>query len=167
MTDLQKLFAVLSLLIGHSVVDAQDIASLTKIGAVVSFEKSDSAVTFNCSDNSHVQLRIMAPDLVRVRASFTKQIPALDHSWAINKQDWVTPRWSIREDSAAVTITTDELEVVVRRSPLLIEFRDAKTHAVINMDEQPMAYDVQGLLKGLMFDPSAGVFVAGFEATRF
>jgi hypothetical protein len=44
MTDLQKLFAVLSLLIGHSVVDAQDIASLTKIGAVVSFEKSDSAV---------------------------------------------------------------------------------------------------------------------------
>ena len=167
MTDLQKLFAVLSLLIGHSVVDAQDIASLTKIGAVVSFEKSDSSVTFNCSDNSHVQLRIMAPDLVRVRASFTKQIPALDHSWAINKQDWVTPRWSIREDSAAVTIATDELEVVVRRSPLLIEFRDAKTHAVINIDEQPMAYDVQGLLKGLMFDPSAGVFVAASKRLGF
>ncbi len=67
----------------------------------------------------------------------------------------------------AVTIATSELEVVVRRSPLLLEFRDAKTHALINADAQPMTYDSQGLLKSQMFDPSAGVFVAASKRFGF
>jgi hypothetical protein len=53
----------------------------------------------------------------------------------------------MHEDPEAVIIATSELEVVVRRSPLLLEFRDAKTHALIDADAQPMAYDSQGLLK--------------------
>ena len=51
---------------------AQDITSLEKIGPVVSFVKTDKAVTFNCRDNSQVQVTLLAPDLIRVRASFTK-----------------------------------------------------------------------------------------------
>ena len=61
----------------------------------------------------------------------------------------------VRNGTDAVLITTDEIEVVVHRSPLLIEFRDAKTHSLINADEQPMAYDAKGLLKEMMFDPQA------------
>jgi len=168
MTDITKLVAMLSLLIGPVVtVEAQDISRLTKIGGVVSFEKSDAAVTFTCSDNSHLQLTILAPDLIRVRTVFGKSIPPTDHSWAIDKNNWTVPPWTLHEDAEAVTITTSELEVVVRRSPLLLEFRDAKTHTLINADAQPMSYDSQGLLKSQMFDPSAGVFVAASKQFGF
>jgi alpha-glucosidase len=146
---------------------AQDITTLEKIGPVVSLVKSDKAVTLNCQDNSQVQITILAPDLVRVRASFTKSIPSKDHSWAIAKEDWPTPRWSLNEASDLITITTDELEVVIRRSPLLIEFRDAHTHRVINSDERPMSYDAIGRLNSIMFDPKAGMFVAASKKLGF
>lgn len=145
----------------------QDITRLEKIGAVTSFTRSEKAVLFNCLDQSQVQVTILAPDLVRVRASFTKPLPTRDHSWAIAKTDWTAPRWTLSEKPDHILITTDEIEVVVRRSPLLIEFRDAKTHSIINADEQPMAFDAKGLLKDMLFDPKAGSFVAAAKKLGF
>src|SRR5260370_29777204 len=55
----------------------------------------------------------------------------------------------------------------MRRLPLLIDFRDARTHALLNSDEQPMAYDAKGLLAGMMFDPKAGMFVAASKKLGF
>ena len=146
---------------------AQDITSLEKIGPVVSFVKTDKAVTFTCRDNSQVQVILLAPDLIRVRASFTQPIPARDHSWAIAKESWEAPRWSLKEAADAITIATDEIELVVLRSPLLIEFRDARTHDLINGDEQPMAYDAKGALAERMFDPKTGMFVAASKKLGF
>ena len=146
---------------------AQDITTLEKIGPVVRFEKTEKTVTLHCQDNSQVQLTVLAPDLIRVRAVFTKPIPTKDHSWAIAKQNWPTPRWNLSETSGSITITTEDLEVVVRRSPLLIEFRDARTHQVLNSDERPMSYDAKGLLNGMMFDPKAGMFVAAAKKLGF
>ena len=143
---------------------AQDITTLEKIGPVATLVKSDRTVTLNCQDNSQVQITVLAPDLIRVRASFTKPFSSRDHSWAIAKEDWPTPRWNLNEASDLITITTDELEVIIRRSPLLIEFRDARTHRVINSDERPMSYDPNGRLNSMMFDPRAGMFVAAAEA---
>jgi len=145
---------------------AQDISRLEKIGSIANFTKSEKSVVFNCQDNSQLQVTVLSADLVRVRASFGKPIPSKDHSWAIAKTEWVTPRWSLSETSEAVLITTDELEVLVRRSPLLVEFRNAKTHAVINSDQQPMAYDAKGLLKEMLFD-SRGTFVAAAKKLGF
>src|SRR4029453_9899579 len=125
---------------------AQDITSLEKIGDLASFKQTKNTVLLTCSDNSQVQLTILAPDLIRIRAAFTQSIPTKDHSWAIAKTKWDTPRWSVSEKPNAVAITTDELEVTIRRSPLLIEFRDAKSKAMINADERPMAYDARGSL---------------------
>ncbi|HEU4769796.1 MAG TPA: DUF4968 domain-containing protein, partial [Pyrinomonadaceae bacterium] len=124
---MKKLFLILALVTTAS---AQDITTLEKIGPITRFDRAANHVTFHCADNSQVRLSILAPDLIRVRASFTKPIPAKDHSWAIAKDDWQTPRWNLTESPAAITVITDELEVVVRRSPLLIEFRDARTHQV-------------------------------------
>ena len=157
-------FCVLGLV---TVSSAQDITKLEKIGAVDSFTKSEKAVVFNCQDKSQVQVTVLAPDLIRIRASFAKPISAKDHSWAIAKTDWTTPRWSLSETNDAVLIRTDEIEVLVHRSPLLIEFRDAKTHSLINADEQPMAYDAKGLLKDMMFDPQAGTFIAAAKKVGF
>jgi alpha-glucosidase len=148
-------------------VNAQDITTLEKIGAVVRFEKTDKTVTLHCQDNSQVQLTVLAPDLVRVRAAFTKPIPAKNHSWALAKEDWTTPRWNVTETPDSITITTDELEVVVHRSPLLIDFRDARTHQLLNADERPMSYDANGRLAGIQFDPKAGMFVAASKKFGF
>jgi hypothetical protein len=127
---------------------AQDITTLEPIGPVANFTKTDKAITLICRDNSQVQLTILAPDLVRVRASFTKPIPTKDHSWAIAKSDWSTPRWTVNESQTTITITTDELEVTIQRSPLLISFRDARTHQLLNADERPMSYDANAGLAG-------------------
>ncbi|HEY8412524.1 MAG TPA: TIM-barrel domain-containing protein, partial [Pyrinomonadaceae bacterium] len=141
-------------------VAAQDITALQPIGNVISYSRTQNAVTFVCNDNSQVQLTILAPDLIRVRAAFGKRIPQKDHSWAVAKDDWTTPRWTLAETAESVVVSTDELEVVVRRAPLLIEFRDARTHQSINADERPMAYDANGKLASIMFDPKAGNFIA-------
>jgi len=138
----------------------QDLDALVKIGPVVSFTKDVNSVTLSCQDGSEVRLIVLAQDLIRVRAAFTKAIPARDHSWAIAKENWDASRWNLTETPEAINVTTDELEVVVHRSPLLIDFRDARTHALINSDEQPMMYDAKGALQGMMFDPQAGPFIA-------
>ena len=157
---------LLTLLLTSSV-SAQDITPLEKIGPVASLIKTDKSITLTCRDNSQVQLTILAPDLVRVRASFTKPIPTKDHSWAIAKHDWSTPRWTLKESSTTITITTDELEVTIQRSPLLISFYDARTHQLLNADERPMSYDANGRLTSMLFDPKAGSFVAASKKLGF
>ncbi|HKQ52321.1 MAG TPA: TIM-barrel domain-containing protein [Pyrinomonadaceae bacterium] len=148
--------------------EAQDfVGGMEPIGPVTSFRKTDDNVTFSCRDGSEVRLSIPAPDLIRVRASFGKALPARDHSWAIDKLTWDRVNWNVTETADAVVISTDELEAVVRRSPLLIEFRDAKTKRVINADERPMMYDARGVREGMMFDPKAGPFVAAAKKLGF
>src|SRR6266404_3591125 len=148
-------------------VHAQDITSLEKIGAVDSFTKGDRGVTFNCRDNSQVQLTILAPDLIRIRVSFAKPIPAKDHSWAVANENWPAADWKLSESAEAITISTVKIEVVVHRSPLLVDFRDPHTHQIINADEQPMAYDSKGALAQTLFDPAAGMFVAAAKKLGF
>jgi alpha-glucosidase len=165
---MKRWFAILYCLLGFvATATAQDITKLEKIGPVASFTRSENAVVFNCKDQSQVQVIMLAPDLVRVRASFAKPVSTKDHSWAIAKTDWQAPRWSLSESANSVRIMTDEIEIVVNRSPLLIEFRDAKTHALLNADEQPMAYDAAGLMKEIMFDPDAGTFIAASKKVGF
>lgn len=127
-----------------SVAEAIDLSKLRGIGPVVSLTRTDNTVTFNCRDNSQVRLSLLAPDLVRVRAAFGKPLPERDHSWAIAKTAWAAPRWTLQEAADHVLIATDELEIVVRRSPLLIEFRDAKSHQVINADQRPLMFAPKG-----------------------
>src|SRR5689334_14253600 len=165
---MNRFLALIAILGAAATISAQDITTLEQIGPVVSLQRSDKGVTLNCQDHSQVQLSILAPDLIRVRASFTKPIPARDHSWAIAKDDWTTPRWNLNETPDLIfSITTDELEITIRRSPLLIEFRDARTHQLINRDEQPMSYDASGRLANMMFDPKAGMFVAASKKLGF
>jgi alpha-glucosidase len=167
--NMQKYLLVLLALTCFSLAGAQeiDVTRLDKIGSVASFTKTEKGITLNCTDNSQVQVTILAPDLIRVRASFTKPTPARDHSWAIARENWELPSWTINETADAITIATAEVETVIHRSPLLIEFRDARTHQTINVDEQPMAYDGRGTLSKIQFDPTAGMSVAAAKKLRF
>ena len=163
----QLLTIILCVLSSEFTALAQDITRLDKIGPVASLTKTEHGVILKCADQSEVQLNLLAADLIRVRASFAKPLNANDHSWAVAKFDWATFPWDVKETANVITLTTSEIEVVVNRSPLLIEFRDAKTHRVINADEQPMAYDAKGQLAEMMFDPQAGQFVAASKKLGF
>lgn len=123
---------------------AIDLSNLQQIGPVESITKTRQSITFNCRDKSQVLVTALADDLIRVRVSFRGPLPARDHSWAIAKEDWEPFDCTIIERPAEVLLITEEIEVVVHRQPLLIEFRDAKTHKVINSDERPMMFDPKG-----------------------
>jgi alpha-glucosidase len=149
-------------------VEAQDIVrDLEPIGRVTGLTRTETEVTFDCAGQTQVRLSILAPDLVRVRASFNKPLPVTDHSWAIAGQSWNAPRWRLTEQADTVVILTDELEIIVRRVPLLIEFRDAKTHRTINADERPMMFDAKGVRASMMFDPQSGPFVSAAKRLGF
>jgi alpha-glucosidase len=148
-------------------ITAQDITRLEKIGPVVSFTRAQQGLILNCRDNSQVQISVLAADLIRVRASFTKPIPSNDHSWAVAESHWETVQFNVAETPQQITLATSELEVGIRRSPLLIDFHDARTHELINADEQPMAYDQKALLSEMMFDPKAGMFVSASKKLGF
>src|SRR5215813_5805969 len=85
-----KPLLILIAIFSSTTVYAQDITTLEQIGPVVSLQRSDKGVTLNCQDNSQVQLSILAPDLIRVRASFTRHTPARDHSWATLNETYTT-----------------------------------------------------------------------------
>jgi len=123
---------------------AVDIRNLTPIGSLTGYTRTASTLTLHCSDRSEVQLSFLAPDLIRVRASFGKPVPPRDHSWAIEKTTWDTPAWKVDEGREQLVISTAEVEVVVRRTPLLIEFRNPNTYEVINSDALPMMFDSKG-----------------------
>ncbi len=146
---------------------AQDVTRLKGIGPVVEFAKTNTGIVLDCGDNSQVQLTVLASDLIRVRASFAKAISSKDHSWAIAEMSWPSTTWNVTETSNDIVLSTAEVEVVVHKSPLLIEFRDARSHAVINSDERPMAYDATGELADKLFDPKAGKFIAASKKLGF
>ena len=68
------IFCLLLLLIVSGSLFAADIDSLSAIGPVASYVKSAKAVTLTCADGSQVQITVLAPDLMRVRAAFKKPI---------------------------------------------------------------------------------------------
>jgi alpha-glucosidase len=145
-------YGLLSLALTASAIDFN---GMTPIGSVVSHTDSRDGITVTCDDHSQVRFQVLAPDLVRVRATFGKPLPERDHSWAIAKTEWDSPKWTLKEAAGSLVIATDELDVVIQRSPLTVEFRDAKTHKSINADERP-----------IMYDPASGK-VAAFKKLGF
>ncbi|HLH20124.1 MAG TPA: TIM-barrel domain-containing protein [Bryobacteraceae bacterium] len=108
---------------------------------MVRYASAPDGITLLCSDQSQVRLQVLAPDLIRVRASPARPLAARDRSWAIERTAWPTPLFRVQDAADAILLTTAELEVRIERTPLRIEFRDAATHRVINADRFPMAYN--------------------------
>lgn len=129
------------LLAAPTAAPALDWGGMQSVGAVVAATRIDRGVRLDCAAGATVTLTVLAPDLVRVRTIFAGQPAAPDHSWAIARTDWARTDWQLAESPVAVTLTTGELQVVIHRDPLLIEFREAATGRVINRDERSMARD--------------------------
>ncbi len=120
-----------------------DFAGLQPIGSVTQVRAVAGGVELDCADGGSVHVSVLAPDLVRVRSLFAGQAGVPDHSWAIARTTWDPVAFQVHETNDAVTLTTAELEVVVHRAPLQVEFRDPATHRVINADQRPVSRDPQ------------------------
>jgi len=116
---------------------AVDFTGLPAVGDVTAVTRTETRRQPRLRRRRHRAGRVLAPDLVRVRTLFAGQPAAPDHSWAVARTDWAAAPWQLSESPEAVTLTTGELAVVVQRAPLLVEFRDAATHRVINADARP------------------------------
>jgi len=92
MKDYLLIFVYILLLVASAA--AQDVTRLEKIGDVADVRRDDRSAILNCTDNSQVRITVLAPDLIRVRASFSKQLAKRDHLWAIEKTNWPKPRWN-------------------------------------------------------------------------
>jgi hypothetical protein len=75
---------------------AIDLNGLATIAPLASYTSTRDTVTIACRDQSQVRFYILAPDLIRVRASFRAPLPERDHSWAIAKTAWDVPKWTCR-----------------------------------------------------------------------
>lgn len=122
---------------------AVDFAGMAPIGNVTGVTRDAGGITLACGDGSTVRIAVLAPDLVRVRTVFAGQPAQPDHSWAIAKTQWAPVEWRLQEAADTLTLDTAQVEVVVHRAPLLVEFRDPATHRVINADEQPECRDAK------------------------
>ncbi|HET7537901.1 MAG TPA: TIM-barrel domain-containing protein, partial [Candidatus Didemnitutus sp.] len=135
--------ALSALLAAPTLAPAIDWTGLQPVGAVERVTKLDRGVQLDCADGSSVTVTVLAPDLVRVRTLFPGQSAAPDHSWAIARTDWPAVEWQLRETATDLTLTTAELGIIVRRSPLLIEFRETAGGRLLNADERPMAREAK------------------------
>ena len=65
---MKKTFAAIGcLILLCATSEAIDLGGLESIGPVSSFTRTDTAVTFNCQDNSQVRISILAPDLAHLQ----------------------------------------------------------------------------------------------------
>ncbi len=139
---IHRYVGLLGLLIAMQPVRAEMAPGFQSIGPVKSVERTTSGLVLTCTDGATVQLTILATDLVRVRTLFAGQKePQIDHSWAIERTQWAPVDWQLREEKSQVIVTTAELEILIQRSPLLVQFRDSVTHTPLNADQRPMARD--------------------------
>lgn len=120
---------------------AAETSAPRPLSAVASVERLERGVRLACANGASLAVTLLAPDLVRVRAHFPGQTPVKDHSWAVAKTDWPALDWQLEEAADHLTLRTAELHVVIRRDPVLVEFREAATGRVINADHRPVARD--------------------------
>jgi len=120
---------------------AFEVEGLRPVAPVVSLARDERSLTLHCSDGSLVRISPLTPGIVRVRATFSGQPAEPGHSWAIAKEDWKAFPWTFSESAEAIVISTGQIEVRIKRDPLLIDFVDPQTGQVINADQRPLSRD--------------------------
>ncbi len=121
---------------------SMDLTGMKPIGSAATFNKMDDGFIIDCADKSELRVQVLAPDLVRIRASFKKPLPSYDHSWAVEKTKWdgnCIKRVNLGGDVS--TIETSDLRVAVDSKSMRISFYDAQSGQLINSDSMPIQHD--------------------------
>ena len=100
---------------------------------VQSFDSDSQGINCNCT-NSQLSLRVLAPNLVRVRLILKDQeLPR--RPWAVTKadQEWSSVQFEVKETDQAIAIITSDLRVEIGRDPVQVRFFD--------QNDRPFAHD--------------------------
>ncbi len=103
--------------------------SWSTIGAVQATQQDERHILFRCGKPC-VTISVLAPNLIRVRMTPTGEfLPR--RSWAVTLADeqWPTLPFEVRETADAFEIQTEQLRVVVYRSPCRVQFFDSAGQA--------------------------------------
>ena len=107
-------------------------AQWQSISDVDSFHVDGNKVKIT-AEKSIVELSVLAPDLIRVRAARDgKFLP--DESVAVVKTDWTSVRFSVDSTAHHIRIRTSGLTVYIQKDPLRIVFEDPAGR-VLNEDD--------------------------------
>jgi alpha-glucosidase len=87
------------------------------LGGVQAFNRDEYGVNFEC-DSHNLLLRMLAPNLIRVRLAATAEVMPR-RSWAVTRddQEWPAIPFEVKETDQAVEIVTDQICVHVNRHP--------------------------------------------------
>jgi alpha-glucosidase len=136
--------------------EAPDLRELVFFAAVREWAREDKGLRVLGADGSETRVSVLAPDLVRVRASGGKPLDPLDFSWAIEKTEWEKTPFEIEETESHLWLRTSRLDVGIEKEPFRISFYDRTTGQVVSSDFSPMRYHPSGskiaLMKRLGFD---------------
>jgi alpha-glucosidase len=90
-------------------------------------------VTFSISDSSKVRIGILAPDVARVRVA-PDGVFGTNVSRAVVAADWPATSFEVTEDATAVRISTSAMKLVARKTPFVLECRDAADNLILSDD---------------------------------
>lgn len=108
---------------------------------VVSWTQTGADVDFALEDAAALRVSVLADDLVRVRFAPSGGIVG-NVSRAVVKTDWVAPAITVTDGGSAVTIATASLQVVVGKSPCVVDVRDSSGTMLVGDDPaQRMQWD--------------------------
>lgn len=114
---------LLQVLLLATVATATAQAEWHSIGKVIGSQVEGSRITFH-TEHAVVQVSVLAPDVVRVRAAQGTSFGP-DDSWAVVKKDWPAVHVEISHASDEEVIRTGKLEIHAQLSPFRLSFDDA------------------------------------------
>ncbi len=107
-------------------------AQWRSIGNVDSYSVEGNIVHLKAG-NASVDLSVLAPDLVRIRASQDGKF-GVDRSAAVIKTDWPATRFSVDSAEGEIRVTTSQLTVIIHMNPLRLSFVDS-AGTILNEDD--------------------------------
>ncbi len=138
-------------------------AEWQNVGSMTASAPQANQETFT-NRQATVIIRVLAPDLIRVR--MTPGTPGPDNSWAVAKKDWpnVPAEFSGGRDSRI--IRTSELEVRVHLSPFRVEFYDRSGRLLSkDADSRGMSWEGQHVRCWKWMPPDEQYFGLGEKST--
>ena len=134
------LVRLLQVLLLATVATATVQAEWHSIGKVTSQQVEGNRITFHTA-HAIVQLSVLAPGIVRVRAEQGSSFGP-DYSWAVIKKDWPAVHVEVSQSPNQEVIKTGTLEIHAQLSPFRLSIDDASGRPISkDSDDLGMAWD--------------------------
>ena len=128
------------------------------------FRADATTVTFQCAGGAAVAVRVITPEILRVRISPDGRFPnALPIQWGFVKDDWPRASFTTRQTTDAVWIETASLRVAVTRRPFRLSVEDRQGKVLWREQSAPELSAGAGSRLHVEMDPEDHFYGLGFQ----